>query len=59
MQEELHHLDIEVSHETLREWCVKFGPPFTEDLRLGNPGGLPSGISTRCAPLWMAFDISC
>ena len=32
VQELLHVRGIVVSHETLREWCIKFGPLFTEDL---------------------------
>ena len=28
---------IQVSHETLREWCIKFGPLFVENLRHREP----------------------
>ena len=28
---------IQVSHETLREWCIKFGPLFAQDLRHREP----------------------
>jgi transposase-like protein len=37
VQELLHRRGIVVSHETLREWCIKFGPLFTEDLRHREP----------------------
>ncbi|THF66692.1 IS6 family transposase [Deinococcus sp. Arct2-2] len=33
VQELLHQRGIEVSHETLREWCMKFGSFFAEELR--------------------------
>ncbi|WP_425556221.1 IS6 family transposase [Deinococcus rubellus] len=33
VQELLHQFGIEVSHETLCEWCIKFGPLFAADLR--------------------------
>jgi len=32
VQELLHQRGILVSHETLREWCIKFGPLFAENL---------------------------
>ncbi|MDB5045563.1 MAG: family transposase, partial [Deinococcus sp.] len=28
---------IEVSHETLREWCINFSPLFAEELRQREP----------------------
>ena len=31
VQELLHQRGIQVSHETLREWCIKFGPLFAEE----------------------------
>ena len=37
IQELLHRRGIVVSHETLREWCIKFGPLFAEDLRDQEP----------------------
>jgi len=37
VQELLYQRGIEVSHETLREWCIKFGPFFAEDLRHREP----------------------
>jgi putative transposase len=37
VQELLHGRGIQVSHETLREWCIKFGPLFAEDLRHREP----------------------
>jgi len=33
VQELLHQRGIQVIHENLREWCIKFGPFFAEDLR--------------------------
>ena len=37
VQELLHQRGIQVSHETLREWCIKFVPLFAEDLRHREP----------------------
>ncbi len=37
VQEVLHQRGIQVSHETLCEWCIKFGPLFAEDLRHREP----------------------
>ena len=37
IQELLHQRGIQVSHETLREWCIKFGPLFAQDLRHREP----------------------
>ncbi len=37
VQELLHQRGIQVSHETLREWCIKFGLLFAEDLRHREP----------------------
>jgi putative transposase len=33
VQELLHQRGIVVSHETLREWAIKFGPLFADGLR--------------------------
>nr|WP_241191490.1 DDE-type integrase/transposase/recombinase [Deinococcus psychrotolerans] len=33
VQELLHQRGTQVSHKTLREWCIKFAPLFVEDLR--------------------------
>ena len=33
VQELLHQRGIQVSHETLREWYIKFATLFTEELR--------------------------
>ena len=33
VQELLHQRGIQVRHETLREWNIKFGSLFAEDLR--------------------------
>ena len=37
VQELLHQRGIQVSHETIREWCIKFGPLFAEELRHREP----------------------
>nr|WP_255639419.1 IS6 family transposase [Deinococcus betulae] len=37
VQELLHQRGIEVSHETLREWCIKCSPLFAQDLRHREP----------------------
>jgi len=37
VQELLHQRGIQVSHETLREWSIKFGPLFAEELRQREP----------------------
>ncbi len=37
VQELLHQHGTEIGHETLREWCLKFGPLFAEDLRRREP----------------------
>lgn len=37
VQELLHERGIQVSHETLRQWNIKFAPLLTEDLRQREP----------------------
>lgn len=37
IQELLHGRGIEVSHETLREWCINFSSLFAENLRYREP----------------------
>ncbi|CAM4429829.1 IS6 family transposase [Deinococcus marmoris] len=37
VQELLHQRGIVVSHETLREWCIKFGSLFADGLRHREP----------------------
>ncbi|THF85417.1 IS6 family transposase [Deinococcus sp. KSM4-11] len=37
VQELLHQRGIEVSHETLREWCITFSALFADDLRQREP----------------------
>lgn len=37
VQELLHQRGIEVSHETVREWCIKFGSLFAQKLRRREP----------------------
>ena len=49
VQEGLFERGIEVSHETVRAWCMRFGPDLAEALRHRKPGGVEAGIQTRCA----------
>ncbi|ULH18205.1 IS6 family transposase (plasmid) [Deinococcus sp. KNUC1210] len=64
VQEVLHQRGIEVSHETLREWCIKFGPLFAEDLRHREPRrGSRWHLNEMCTSvdgvrhwLWRAVD---
>lgn len=37
VQELLHQRGIEVSHETVREWCIKFGALVAQELRYREP----------------------
>jgi putative transposase len=37
VQELLHQRSIQVSHETLREWCIKFSALFVDELRHREP----------------------
>ena len=37
MQELLFERGVDVSHETIRAWCVKFGPDLAEALRHRKP----------------------
>jgi len=37
IQEVLHQRGIEVSHETLREWAIKFGPLLADGLGHRDP----------------------
>ena len=53
VQELLHQRGIEVSHETLREWCIKFGPLFTEGLRYREP---PRGSRWRLDEVCKSVD---
>ena len=38
---------VEVSHETVPEWCDKFGAAYAKENREGVPGRVTSGLSTR------------
>jgi putative transposase len=33
VHELLHQRGTQLSHQTLREWCINFGPLFAQDLR--------------------------
>ena len=59
IQELLHQRGIQVSHETLREWCIKFGPSSHKTCVTENPDGVPCGIWTKSVQPWMAFDTGC
>ena len=64
VQELLHQRGIQVSHETLREWCIKFGPLFVENLRHREPRrGSGKHLDEVCTTvdgvrhwLWRAVD---
>jgi len=64
VQELLHQRGIQVSHETIREWCIKFGPLFAEDLRHREPRrGSRWSLDEMCTTvdgvrhwLWRAVD---
>ena len=56
IQELLHQRGIQVSHETLREWCIKFGPSLHKICVTGNPDGVRGGTWTKSVQPWMAFD---
>ena len=46
IEELLLQRGIQVSHETIREWCNKFGPTITKELRQREP----QRLSTRQFP---------
>ncbi|WP_428194407.1 IS6 family transposase [Deinococcus saxicola] len=48
VQELLYQRGIQVSHETLREWCIKFGSLFADELRYREP---------RRGPRWYLDEI--
>jgi len=64
VQELLHWRSIQVSHETIREWCIKFGPLFAADLRHREPRrGSRWSLDEMCTTvdgvrhwLWRAVD---
>jgi len=65
MQELLHQRGIQVSHETLHEWCIKFGPLFAEDLRHWEPFPVrecslrPGTMDTECFdPADLVFSLA-
>ncbi|WP_415791766.1 IS6 family transposase [Deinococcus saxicola] len=37
IEELLHQRGIQVTYETIRDWCEKFGPTFTRELRKREP----------------------
>jgi putative transposase len=64
VQDLLHQRGIEVSHETLREWCINFGSLFAEALRHREPRrGSQWSLDEVCTTvdgvrhwLWRAVD---
>ena len=57
VQELLHQRGIQVSHETLREWCMKFGSFFAEGLRHREPRRGSRWYLDGCVALiWSAAD---
>ena len=63
VQELLFERGIDVSHETIRMWCVKFGPDLAEALRRRKQGcGRSWHVDVRVAMggivrwLWRAVD---
>ena len=64
VQEMLRQRGIEVSHETLREWCIKFGPLFADGLRQREPqrgsrwllDEVCTGVERHQHWLWRAVD---
>jgi len=56
VRELLHQRGNQVSHETLRDWCLNFVPSVPKTRATGNPAEVPGGNSMRCVRLWMAFD---
>jgi len=49
VQELLQKRGIQVSHETLRQWNIKFAPCLPKNSDTGNPDGVPGGFWTRSA----------
>jgi len=47
VEEMLAARSITVSHETVRQWSLKFGREIAERLRRWAPGAATSGTSTR------------
>jgi putative transposase len=40
---------IVVSYESIRRWCVKFGPAYANQLPRRRPAPATGGTSTRCS----------
>jgi len=49
VQELLQERGIQVSHETLRQWNIKFAPSSPKNSGTGNPVGVPGGSWMRSA----------
>ena len=48
----LHERGIDISHETVRFWWLRFGPIFAAEISAASRGCGPAigvGISTRCS----------
>ena len=54
--QELLHRGIQVSPETLREWCIKFGPLCAEELRHREPR---RGSRWHLDEVWILSANSC
>ena len=59
VQELLHQRGILVSHETLRQWNIKFAPLLTEELRHREPRGVLDGSWTRCVSSSVGGNTGC
>ena len=40
---------VDVTYETIRTWCARFGPEYARRLRRRSPRTDDSGISMRCS----------
>ena len=50
--------EIQVSYETIRRWCIKFGPKYASRLRKRNREYGDTWTSTRCSSeLMVSSDI--
>ena len=59
VQELLQERGIQVSHETLRQWNIKFAPSSPKNCGTGNPVGVPGGFWMRCASRSRAENSGC
>ncbi len=45
---------VQVSHETIRRWCRKFGQQFANELRRRRPGSAPVNRGHAACAGWLA-----